>query len=284
MSTAIEAVDLYGFEVHPVADLFPLIEGERFSELVADIRENGLIEAVTVDMDGRLIDGRNRVRACHHAGVEVRTREYDGNDVTSFVVSLNMSRRHLTDPQRAMIAAEIASLPANRPLSPPYGGLTPTQGQVRDQMQVSSGSMVRARSIINHGIPELAVLAKSGAVPLETGSRVAQLPADEQHDFVNQVNAGVKPIEAAPLVKKPDVTKPSRPKSPPKYGTRRKHLQVIDAIVVGLGGYQIIAGEIKDSGLDSSVDKEQATRLADGLTEAIAALSAIRTLLKERTK
>ena len=53
---------------HPLAELFPLIEGPAFKDLVADIKANGLLHPLT-ECDGMLLDGRNRLRACEEAGV-----------------------------------------------------------------------------------------------------------------------------------------------------------------------------------------------------------------------
>ena len=96
--------------IHPAAELFPLIQGDDFEELVADIAANGLLEPVWVTADGDLLDGRNRVRACHRTGTPVTTRTYEGSDPVGFVVSLNLKRRHLTTGQKAMLALEVESL------------------------------------------------------------------------------------------------------------------------------------------------------------------------------
>ena len=94
-------------ETHPVTELFPLMAGKDYEKLVADIREHGLREPIWLHPDGRIIDGRNRWRACEDAGVEPQTREWDGEgSLTAFVVSLNLHRRHLTSSQRAAAAAE----------------------------------------------------------------------------------------------------------------------------------------------------------------------------------
>ena len=45
---------------HPIATLFPLMEGEEFEAFKADIAAHGVREPVWLHPDGRLLDGRNR--------------------------------------------------------------------------------------------------------------------------------------------------------------------------------------------------------------------------------
>ena len=96
---------------HPYADILPLLEGQAFDSLVADIRANGLLEPITI-YEGQILGGRSRYRACEAAGIKPQFLEFDGDDPLGFVLSLNLQRRHLSEAQRAMVAAR----------SPPWAG------------------------------------------------------------------------------------------------------------------------------------------------------------------
>jgi N6-adenosine-specific RNA methylase IME4 len=91
---------------HEFADLFPMMKQDEYEQLVADIKENGLLEPI-VTYEGKILDGRNRWLACGEANVEPRFEEYIGDQPVSYVVSKNIKRRHLNGSQKAMIATEI---------------------------------------------------------------------------------------------------------------------------------------------------------------------------------
>ena len=101
-------------EFHPVANLFPLMSQIELRELTADIKAHGLLEPIWLHSDGRIVDGRNRYKAC--PADMLRTRTYEGaeDDLISFVVSLNLKRRHLTDSQRAALAVPLEAIYAEQ--------------------------------------------------------------------------------------------------------------------------------------------------------------------------
>lgn len=96
-------------QFHPLANIFPLLDGDEFGALVNDIRTNGLHEPIVL-FEGMILDGRNRYRACAIGGIDARFETYDGVDPIAYVVSLNLRRRHLDESQRAMVAAKLANI------------------------------------------------------------------------------------------------------------------------------------------------------------------------------
>lgn len=96
---------------HPLADLFPLMEGAELDSLVISIRENGQRDPIVL-LDGAILDGRNRYRACIAAGIEPVVKPFDGGDPLKFVLNANLERhrRYLNEDQLAMIAVNIIKM------------------------------------------------------------------------------------------------------------------------------------------------------------------------------
>jgi ParB-like chromosome segregation protein Spo0J len=126
-------------EFHPLADLFPLMEGVEFDALVADIKKNGLHYPIIL-FEGKILDGRNRYRACLEAGFEPATRNGDNSigDPAAFVISRNIHRRHLTVAQkRDLIAKLLKATPekSDRQIAETVKASPTTVGTVRAAME-----------------------------------------------------------------------------------------------------------------------------------------------------
>ena len=95
---------------HPAADIFPLMEGEEFDALVADIAAHGQVEAIVL-YQNKILDGRNKYRACIAAGIEPSFVNYEDivgrHDPAAFVISANIHRRHLTAEKKREIIAKL---------------------------------------------------------------------------------------------------------------------------------------------------------------------------------
>jgi hypothetical protein len=142
-------------EFHPLADTFPLMEGAEFDELTADIEVNGLKHAIVL-YEGKILDGRNRYRACLAAGVEPTAVDGDGgiDNPRAFVISANIHRRHLTAEQkRELIERLIKAEPekSNRQVAKATGVSHEHVRKVRGELEESGDVATVATSIDTKG-------------------------------------------------------------------------------------------------------------------------------------
>jgi N6-adenosine-specific RNA methylase IME4/ParB-like chromosome segregation protein Spo0J len=170
-------------QFHELANVFPLIEGDEFAGLVADIGKQGLLEAIVL-LDGKILDGRNRYRACLEAGVEPHFEEFDGEDPVAFVVSKNVARRHLDESQRAMAAARIATLQNGQRKSASPIGEGRSQAEAAQILNVGKRSVERARDVLDQGEATLVKAVEQGKVSVSAAADVATLPKQEQAEIV----------------------------------------------------------------------------------------------------
>jgi N6-adenosine-specific RNA methylase IME4 len=181
---------------HPLAELFPLIEGEEFNALVEDIRRHGLHEPIVL-LDGQILDGRNRYRACMAADFEPTFVPYRGDDPVAYVVSLNLKRRHLDESQRAMVAARLATLKRGDNQHSPIGETS--QAKAAELLNVGKRSVERAAEVRDHGAPELQQAVERGTVSVSAAADVATLPAAEQREVVARGEREI--LEAAKAIR-----------------------------------------------------------------------------------
>lgn len=181
------------YEYHPLANIFPLIEGQAFDDLVDDVRKNGVREPLWM-YQNQILDGRNRYRAAKEAGVKCELRTYDGDDPVGFVVSLNLHRRHLTESQRAMVAAKLANMGlgdnkgAHRP-SEGSANLQTLPGQVSQSdaaklLNVSTRTVAAAAKVKDEAIPELVEAVERGEVSVSAAAAVATLAPEHQKEII----------------------------------------------------------------------------------------------------
>jgi hypothetical protein len=134
------------------------MEGAEFDELVADVRANGVREPTWL-YQAKILDGRNRWLAAQAAGVDCPTRVYAGDDPIGFVISLNINRRHLSTSQRAMIAAQLASLKDGQRADEVAGTSIEVAARL---LNVGRASVERAKIVHQQGDPELINAVKAG--------------------------------------------------------------------------------------------------------------------------
>jgi hypothetical protein len=156
-------------QYHRLAEAFPMLPEEEIETLAKDIKDHGLHEPIILH-EGKILDGRNRYKACLRAGVEPSTKTWKNlpesahTTPRNWVISKNLHRRHLTVAQRAVIAAALATLKQGERKT---GNPEPmTQPEAAKLMQVSPASLKRAATVIKRGWPELIEAVKCGETTL----------------------------------------------------------------------------------------------------------------------
>ncbi len=202
-------------QFHVAADIFPLMTGPAFDELVDSIRDQGLHAPIEL-LDDEVIDGRNRYRACLKADVEPEFVVVEAEDPVSYVLAMNLHRRHLSESQRAMVAGRVKkhyavkakerqkrkpkSVVENLPQQKKQdivANLPPSEtGKARDQAGASVGvsgkSVDHAAKVLDKGTKELQDAVDKGEVAVSTAAKLADLPKSEQKKAVAGGKAAVK--------------------------------------------------------------------------------------------
>ena len=199
------------YPLHPAAEIFPVMDEAAFAALVADIAAHGQREPILV-LDGQVIDGRHRLRACEQLGLEPLVRQVSADDGDPFglVVSLNLHRRHLSEGQRAIIAARLATLPHGRPDANAQICAF-TQDEAAQHLKVSRRTVQHARAVLDHGIDELQAAVKGGEISVSAAAELSRLPADTQRAALTKTPEEIRAIarEVKARIKEAGVCGPS---------------------------------------------------------------------------
>ncbi len=181
---------------HPLTTLFPAMAGAEYQRLKEDIRRHGLREPILTHR-GAIVDGRQRYRACRDLGIEARTREWDGTgSFLDLIVSLNLYRRHLSESQRAIIAARLADLYAAREgeargrrtksadlRSLPQGKRTVRAAQA---MRVGARTVELARRVLRSGSTELIGAVERDELAVTLAAEATRLPVGVQREMLQR--------------------------------------------------------------------------------------------------
>lgn len=135
--------------------------------------------------DGKILDGRNRYKACVELGITPEFRQYRGADPLQFVLSLNLARRHLNSSQCAFVALEVEKVLAR-------------EAKERQVEAIKKGNTSRHEVPIVEKIPQLASKEKQEAIEPKARDKAAEVVGGTNARYVQDA----KRIEAeAPEVK-----------------------------------------------------------------------------------
>jgi hypothetical protein len=167
---------------HPLSEIFPRMGADELDVLGADIKANGLKEAIWLFED-KILDGNNRYSAGLKIGYRLKEtdlRQFDPKvqgDPLAFVVSQNLHRRHLTESQRATIAATLVTtkLGFNQ-----YSRANVTNKQAAAMLGVSEAIVKMAKDVEKKATPEIKEQVKKGELRLGMANRVIKKSKDKQ--------------------------------------------------------------------------------------------------------
>jgi ParB-like nuclease domain len=188
--------------VHPVAELFPMLDEDELKLMADDLKNNGQLEPIVIaNIDGErvMLDGRNRDRACEIADIMTRWREYgsdDGDyeingaerklkDPAAWILSKNVNRRHQSKGALAIIIAEMYP-------DPDEVGGRGKKGLVSKRFPIISKSHVTQARTINKHAPDLAEQVKRGQSPFVEAydtARKRKAEAENQQEQVARIVA-----------------------------------------------------------------------------------------------
>lgn len=167
-------------EIHPAADRMPMLREKEFKLLVKDIQANGQKEPIVI-YEEKVLDGRNRLKACRELGLDIRAIKLDEEiDPVEYVRILNLRRRQLRPAQLATIAVNDME---TRP--------SPVRGKLRDIVAKEYGispRMVQAAKQLKEKRLDLFEKAFNGekknlAIPIEDAEKKSA-PSLSEHDFI----------------------------------------------------------------------------------------------------
>jgi phage N-6-adenine-methyltransferase len=206
--------------IHGIANLWPTMAADEWSEFLVDIKTNGLLDPI-LTWNGKIVDGKHRYRAC----LETKTQpRFDAlpDDWDEWKVAVHCQskhrRRNLSATQKACVAAEViekygekanarrsdAVAASNQrragkePITAPGREMdksTAAAAAARD-MGSSERSVERAK-FVRDNAPEVYELAKQDKIPIKVAERIAKEPdKDKRAAMIGQLDTGARTDDA----------------------------------------------------------------------------------------
>ena len=165
---------------HPIGALVPGMTKTELKDLEQSMKTQGYLSDYPVIVhQSQVLDGWHRYQVAEKLGIEPEFKDYRGDDPAGFVLATNLKRRHLSDDQRADVAASLSAY----------------ESADIDDMAAQANvkaSKVKAAKWIRNRVPELADAVRSGDVPLTKAIGVRN-----RLDIVDKLKSGEFSIDQA---------------------------------------------------------------------------------------
>lgn len=165
------------YQPHPLAELMPAMTPESYENLKTSISINGLLQPISV-YQGIILDGRHRFQACLDLDLQPAIEEWNGADALRYVEAMNLARRQLSLPQRALAAASISTAAKGR--NKHTATAAPSQEVAANLYQVSLDTLQRGKKILADAHDDIIELVRKDEMSISKAVQLAKLPKKEQ--------------------------------------------------------------------------------------------------------
>jgi hypothetical protein len=179
------------YTFHKLSAIFPRMGSKQREPFVEDINKHGLRDPICL-YEGEILDGRERYEACKAVAYTFDERDFftlsSEDDPIDYLISHNLHKRHLTESQRGMVAARLATLKLGANQHNKQG--TSIEGASK-LLSVSTATTERAKAVIEKGVPGLVQLVDDNKLKASVAQKVANLPQEKQQELVTQAVAKI---------------------------------------------------------------------------------------------
>ena len=212
-------------KAHEYSLLYPEMLPDEFESMKASIKLIGQQDPITT-LNGEILDGRHRYKACKELGIKPVTEEYNGDDPLSFVLAKH-SRRNLSESQRAIVAAKLCTLKVGTNQHTHQCASSFSVKKADEIQKVSPRLVTQARSIMRdrpEGVPDIEAgistigesyrsiqIERSEALhkkkleeqkKYQADGEAGKLPQDQQEEFDKRIKDAIEAEERFELFEK----------------------------------------------------------------------------------
>jgi len=163
-------------KLHQYCEMIPPMSKTEYARLKDSIKRKGLLVPIVLLSD-EILDGRHRYQACKELDFVPETVQYTGDDPFGYAVSLNATRRHLNQSQRALLATNMATLKQGeagngRKVETQIRVSTPTIKQASKALGVSTTTIDAAKKLKSTATSSVIKAVENGSITINAAQKV----------------------------------------------------------------------------------------------------------------
>lgn len=219
-------------EIHPLAAEWPMMPDDELDALAESIKAHGLRQPIVTTPDGVLIDGRNRLEACHRARVSPTFTTHrdliDDAAIEDYIADANAERRNVSTGQKAMSRARALVRVGKRTNGRWARGTVTANGRASNSEEAAWIKSMKLAGLVMDWRPDLAGTVIGGGITLNEAATLSQEARDAdlhakeaerrrqerrddlaaaRPDLAALVDAGKLPLEEAYVIRDADRAK-----------------------------------------------------------------------------